>query len=99
MGHKREINTPGRQRGWIALIGLLLALVIVGVLLKTVMDQYGLTRKPGTAGQVTGLDPVSQDTAVAPPPREALERARGLEASVQQQAADQAKRIDDALKQ
>ena len=57
----------------------LLALVIVGVLLKTVMDQYGLTRKPGTAGQVTGLDPVSQDTAVAPPPREALERARGLE--------------------
>jgi hypothetical protein len=99
MRFKREIGTPKRQGGWIALIGLLLALVIVGMLLKTVMDQYGLTRKPGTAGQATGLDPVPQDTAVAPPPREAMERARGLEANVQQQAAEQAKRIDDALKQ
>ncbi len=99
MRFKREISTPKRQGGWIALIGLLLALVIVGMLLKTVMDQYGLTRKPGTAGQATGLGPVSQDTAVAPSPREAMERARGLEANVQQQAADQAKRIDDALKQ
>jgi hypothetical protein len=98
MGQEREIKNRTRQRGWIALIGLLLALVIVGMLLKTVMDQYGLTRKPGTAGQATGLDPVSQDTAVAPPPREAMERARGLEANVQQQAAEQVKRIDDALK-
>ena len=62
------------------------------------MDQYGLTRKPGTAGQATGLGPVSQDTAVAPAPRDAMERARGVEASVQQQAAEQVKRIDDAMK-
>ena len=100
MGQKREIKNRTRQRGWIGLIGLVLALVIVGMLLKTVMDQYGLTRKPGTAGQATGLDSVSHETtAVVPAPREAMERARGVEANVKQQAAEQAKRIDDVLKQ
>ena len=89
-----------RQRGWAGLIGLLLALVIVGFLLKTVMDQYGLGRKPGGADKATAVGPASHETtAVVPAPRVAMERARGLEAQVQQQAADQQKRIDDALKQ
>jgi hypothetical protein len=99
MARRREFGSRDRQRGWVGLIGLILALVIVGMLVKTVMDQYGLTRKPGTAQQATGLGPVPQDAAVDPPsPRNAMERARGLEASVQQQAAEQAKRIDDVLK-
>jgi hypothetical protein len=38
-------------------------------------------------------------TATQPTPRDAMERARGLEAAVQQQAVDKAKRIDDAMKQ
>ena len=89
-----------RQRGWVGLIVLVLALVIVGVLLKTVLQQYGLTGNAGPASKATPVDSVSHDvTTTEVTPRNALERARGLEASVQQQAADQAKRIDDALKQ
>ena len=89
-----------RQRGWVGLIVLVLALVIVGVLLKTVLQQYGLTGNAGPASKATPVDSVSRDvTTTEVTPRNALERARGLEASVQQQAADQAKRIDDALKQ
>jgi hypothetical protein len=101
MGHKREYNRA-RQRGWAGLIGLVLALVIVAMLAKTVLEQYGLagsTRKPATAGDRTGLGPVPHETtAVVPAPRDAMERARGLESSVQQQAVDNARRIDDALK-
>jgi hypothetical protein len=100
MKRKREFDGRAKQRGWAGLIGLILALVIVGMLLKTVMDQYGLTRKPGTAEKATGLGPVPQDSAVeAPTPRNAIERARGVEATVQQGAAEQARRIDEALKQ
>jgi hypothetical protein len=35
---------------------------------------------------------------VVPAPRNALERARGVEATLQQGAEDQSKRIDDATK-
>jgi len=100
MGHRRECGSRARQRGWAGLIGLIIALVIVALLAKTVLEQYGMTRKPGTAGETTGLGPVPQDTAaIIPAPRDAMERARGLESAVQQQAIDKAKRIEDALKQ
>jgi hypothetical protein len=95
----RERTPPGRQRGWAALIGLVIALVIVAMLAKTVLEQYGMTRKPGPAGAATGLGPVPHETtSVVPAPRDAMERARGLESQVQQQAIDNAKRIDDALR-
>jgi hypothetical protein len=98
MRRKGEFNRS-HQAGWVGLIGLVLALVIVAMLAKTVLEQYGLTRKPGPAGDRTGLGPVPHETtAVVPAPRDAMERARGLESAVQQQAIDNAKRIDDALK-
>ena len=101
MTRKREYNRS-RQAGWVGLIGLVLALVIVAMLAKTVLEQYGLggaTRKPGAAGDRTGLGPVPHETtSVVPAPRDAMERARGLESAVQQQAVDNAKRIEDALK-
>jgi hypothetical protein len=89
-----------RQGGWIGLIVLIVAVVIVGMLMKTVLKEYGLTGTTGPASKATPVDSVSHDvTTTEVTPRNALERARGLESAVQQQAADQAKRIDDALKQ
>ena len=83
---------------------LLLALVIVAVLAQTALKHYGLlapadttTAKASARMQVP--DASGQVDAATMTPRNALERARGLESAVQQQAADQAKRIDDALKQ
>jgi hypothetical protein len=97
-----------RQRGWLGLIGLLLALVIVAVLAQKVLKTYGLLsgaepratsaseRGPRGPG---GISPAPMDaTGVTPTPTAAMERARGLESAVQQQAQDLNKRIDDAAK-
>ena len=95
----RNSGAPSRQRGWVGLVVLVIALVIVAMLVKTVLNEYGLAGATGTASKATAVDPVSQDGAAgSASPRNAMERARGLESAVQQQAADQAKRIDDALK-
>ena len=101
MMRESERSPPRRQRGWVGLVVLLIALVIVGMLMKTVLQQYGLTGKAGPASKATQLDAVSPDPShvgAAPPPGNAIERARGLEANVQQQANDLSKRIDAATK-
>jgi len=96
----RSEATRAQQRGWVGLIVLVVAVVIVGVLVKTVLKEYGLTGTAGPASKATPVDSVSHDvTTTEVTPRNALERARGLESAVQQQAVDNAKRIDDALKQ
>jgi hypothetical protein len=97
-----------RQRGWIGLVGLLLALAIVAVLAQKVLKTYGLVagaeprahssdergpRGPGGASSAP-LDP----TSLPATPTTAIERARGLEKAVQQQADDLNKRIDDSSK-
>ena len=96
----RSEATRAQQRGWVGLIVLVVAVVIVGVVVKTVLKEYGLTGTAGPASKATPVDSVSHDvTTTEVTPRNALERARGLESAVQQQAVDNAKRIDDALKQ
>ena len=90
-----------RQRGWVGLIVLLLALVIVAMLAKTVLKQYGLppgdresTKTAGPHG-VGPTIPMSGDpTTTTPTPANALDRARGLESSLQQQTEEMGKRID-----
>jgi hypothetical protein len=84
--------TLRRQRGWIGLIALLLALVIVAVLAQTALKRYGLLRSDATANAPNQVDPATTT------PRNALERARGVEAAVRQQAEDLSKKIDDAAK-
>jgi len=94
-----------RQRGWIGLIGLLLALLIVAVLAQKVLKTYGLLAgaEPG-AKSADGRGPGGISSAPVDPtgvqatPAAALERARGLESSVQQQANDLDKRIDETSK-
>ncbi len=94
---------PRRQRGWLGLIGLLLALVIVAVLAQKVLKTYGLLSEPATksAGErgPGEISPAPMDASVVTPaPRAAIERARGLENAVQQQANEINKRMDETAK-
>jgi hypothetical protein len=95
--------TPSRQRGWVGLIVLLIALVIVAMLAQTALKNYGMlgagapvkaqSRAPGTGA------PASPDTAAAPAaPTTPIERARGVEETVKQGAEDMSKRIDEQTK-
>jgi cytochrome c-type biogenesis protein CcmH/NrfG len=93
-----------RQRGWIGLIGLLIALVIVALLAQTVLKTYGLLPVPDAAVKAgprgvgaVGLAPA--DPAVATPAAATpIERARGMEQQVQRDAQDLARRIDESAK-
>jgi len=102
-----SVRTLNRQLGWLGLIGLLLALVIVAVLAQKVLKTYGLLpgAEPGasSAGE-RGLRPgvaipaPIDGTGATPTPAAAMDRARGLESAVQQQAEDLNKRIDEGTK-
>ena len=95
----------GRQRGWIGLVMILVALAIVGYLAKDALKAYGLTSAPkattkaGTPGErarapgAIGAEAVDLDSAPVAPAN-ALERARGVEDMVKQQAAERAARSD-----
>jgi hypothetical protein len=104
--HRQAI---GRQGGWAGLVVLLLALVIVAVLAKDALKQYGLvpgaggSTKAGTPGErarapgAIGAEAI--DLGAAPSaPANALERARGVEDMVKRQADERAARVDGAAK-
>jgi hypothetical protein len=100
----------GRQGGWVGLIGILLALVIVAWLYADALKAYLLppspptaTTKTGTPGAaapaVGGIGPVDIDASSAtPPPQTAIDRARGVEDMVKQGAEHQVKQIDSATR-
>jgi len=99
----------GRQRGFLGLIVVLIALLIVAWLSMDALKAYGVmsgagpnpksapaaesARGPGIAGTDS-----PEVTTVTPAPMNALDKARGLESAVREQAADQARRIDEATK-
>ena len=95
-----------RQRGWIGLVVMLVALVIVALLAKEALKQYGLVPGKPTAekaatpaerarapGAAMGIDAADLNSAPQAPSG-ALERARGVEEMVQRQADERAKRMD-----
>jgi hypothetical protein len=93
---------PSRQRGWMGLVVILVALLIVALLAQTALKGYGLL--PGS-GETTragarvppAASPASVDpTSVPATPAATIERARGLEQQMQHEAQEQAKRIDDS---
>jgi hypothetical protein len=99
------MRTTRSQRGWIGLIALLLALVIVAVLSQTLLKQMGLfsgdrvtTKAAGPRGPGPAAGAPVDATVVTPAPANALDRARGVESSVQQQAQDLGQRIDSQAK-
>jgi hypothetical protein len=86
-----------RQRGWLGLVVILVALVIVALTARTALKQYGLLDDSSKARPAAkpGANEVEQAAAVTP--GSALERARGVQDMVKQGAAEQDKRIDEAI--
>jgi hypothetical protein len=93
-----------RQRGWLGLIAILIALVIVALLAQKLLKTYGLVpgsdpsaqagpRGPGPAAPAA-VDP----TGATPAPTNPIARARGLEQQVQRDAQDLGKRVDEQTK-
>jgi hypothetical protein len=104
-----NLRPPARQRGWAGLVMILVALAIVAFLAKDALKGYGLASSPaaltkaGTpaerarapgAGGIEALDLGSAPAA----PTSALERARGVEDMVKQQAGERATRLDAAAR-
>ena len=98
-------ESPARQRGWVGLVVILLALVVVAILAKDALKQYGLV--PGAAVSTRAATPgerarapaaagvESADAGAAPAsPAAALDRARGVEDMVKRQADERAARGD-----
>ena len=84
---------------------ILLALVIVAVLAQTALKRYGLLGEERTTTKAAGprgvgpTSPVGIDaTGVTPTPGNSMERARGLESSVQQQSQQMTERIEAQTK-
>jgi hypothetical protein len=86
-----------RQRGWVGLLVLLLALVIVGLVTRSALRAYGLFDEPDKPRPVATPGASEADQAAAITPRNALERARGVQDMVKEQAIEQEKRIDAAI--
>jgi hypothetical protein len=104
---RRPSQTSLRQRGWVGLIGLLIALVIVAVLAQKMLKTYGLGGLEPAAKAAGEHGPRGAEGVSSAPvdpsgarvtPGAALERARALESTVQQQADDLNKRIDETSK-
>jgi hypothetical protein len=97
-----------RQRGWVGLVVILLALAIVAVLVRDALKQYGMLGASGKATAPAGPTGLQQQ----PPPASALdansgarpsfqtqmERARGVESTLTRGAESQGKGIDDATR-
>jgi len=99
------MRTRCAQGGWVGLIVLLLALVIVGVLSQKLLRQMGLLPDDRVTTKAAGprgpgpLGAVPIDATSAPPvPAEVMERAKGLESALQKQAEDTGQRIDAQTK-
>jgi hypothetical protein len=105
MRSRPGVSPPSRQRGWIGIVMILAALVIVGMVAKEALKGYGLasgakvTTKAATPGERArapgAISSEAVDVDSAPQaPASALERARGVEDMLKQQAAGRAERGD-----
>jgi len=98
------VESQIRERGWIGLVGLLIALVIVAVLAQTLLKTYGLLPGPDAAVKagprgVGAVGPAAADPTVATPAAATpIERARGVEQQLQRDAQDLARRVDESTK-
>ena len=79
------------------LVVILLALAIVALVARTALKSYGVLGDSDKARHAAapGANETEQATTITP--RNALERARGVEDMVKQGAIEQEKRIDAAL--
>ena len=95
-----------RQRGWVGMIIVLVALVIVALLAQTALKRYGLLSasapvvgKPGDLPRASGISPAPLDSSAATPaPTAPMERARNVERTLQRDTEDLSRRIDEQTK-
>ena len=91
-----------RQRGWVGMLGLLLALVIAGLLVRTLLKQMGITERPETPAvtraPATGNAPADTPAPAAGTRGTSVERARAIEGQVLRQAEEAAERLEAAQK-
>ncbi len=90
--------TPRRQRGWVGLVVILIALLIVALVAERALKGYGLL--PGAdensrAGAAPAAGQPVDPTSVPATPGATLQRARGLEGQMKREAQDREKRIDE----
>ena len=95
-----------REGGWVGLVVILVALVIVAFLAKDALKKYGLVPNAPTATKAAtpgeraraagamGIDATDLDSSAPQAPGAALDRARGVEDMVQRQADERAQRMD-----
>jgi hypothetical protein len=77
----------GRQRGWAALVVLLVVVVIVAFLSRDALLKYlGPAQTVQRAGPGTRVEPAPGEVT-APAPANAMDRARGLQDSLQKESA------------
>lgn len=86
-----------QQRGWVGLVLILLALVIVALSARSALKSYGLVGDPASTRHAAAPGASEAEQATATTPRNALERARAVQDMVKQGAIEQEKRIDDAI--
>jgi len=91
------------QRGWLGLIGILLALVIVAVLAQSVLRSYGLlggepAAAKGREEPATSQPPTAGAPRGAPAVTAPIERARALERDLKRDAGDLDRRVDEQTK-
>jgi hypothetical protein len=99
------MHAQGRQGGWAGLVALLIVVLVVAFLARGTLKQYGLLSGLGEKPPPHGQQDRSQEAgtgsvgrADAPAPRDAMERVRRLQDSVQEQATELGERIDRSTK-
>ncbi len=93
----------GRQGGWVGMIAMVLALVVVAYLAKDAFKKYGMLPTaetiPVKAGspaerartQIGGATEVLDVTTAAPVPTSAIDKARGVEGMLNKSAEERLK--------
>jgi hypothetical protein len=91
----RHIAGPARQRGWVGLVVLLLAIAIVGYLAKDALKQYGLMSTTPAARKTEGARmPAADAPNIATPSYAApIERARGVEDTINRAAQERERKM------
>jgi hypothetical protein len=94
-----------RQRGWVGLIVILLALAVVALLGRTVLREMGLlgARPPvaqtGEPGRLpSGAQPAAEPASATPSSSAPIDRARAVEGMVLQGAAERGRQVDDGAR-
>lgn len=87
---RRRVPTfrPGRERGWVGLVVILIALAIVAWLSKDALMKYGMLAGGTTAAKrAPGTPATGSGGGEAPTPSNVMEKAKALEGVLQHESA------------